>query len=267
MIPALRWATVRAILMFDYKYCEEQNHKTVSTDHNLWRERRAKAESNRGLSAYQPNAIPLGQSDSLCSLGEENSFYKRDGSAYEPTKVSDYKRVIFFTSVFRLSELLCVSVWQPEWPPARVIYLQAGLWWWVVVVVFVVVVVGFFPNGTGTKSNNKKKGRKEWTVAYTQVDRLHRFPCTYWYEQVWSHSETFKICKTSPALWIHVWSNARRWLSKKQAPNQRKDLYRLLLSGTNSLFLSGLLPLLVLSNLYSFEYNVRGCGNLPQASW
>ena len=40
-------------------------------------------------------------------------------------------------------------------------YLQAGLWWWVVVVVFVVVVVGFFPNGTGTKSNNKKKGRKE----------------------------------------------------------------------------------------------------------
>ena len=26
---------------------------------------------------------------------------------------------------------------------------------------FVVVVVVFFPNGTGTKSNNKKKGKKE----------------------------------------------------------------------------------------------------------
>ena len=30
---ALRWATMRAILMFHN--CEEQSHKTVSTDHNL----------------------------------------------------------------------------------------------------------------------------------------------------------------------------------------------------------------------------------------
>ena len=31
----------------------------MSTDHNFQRERRAEADSNRGLSAYQPNALPL----------------------------------------------------------------------------------------------------------------------------------------------------------------------------------------------------------------
>ena len=30
--------------------CEEQSHKTVSTDHNFWRQRRAEADSNRGPS-------------------------------------------------------------------------------------------------------------------------------------------------------------------------------------------------------------------------
>ena len=43
MIPALRWAAMRAIL----------------------RERRAEAVSNRGPSAYQSNALPLGQTGSL----------------------------------------------------------------------------------------------------------------------------------------------------------------------------------------------------------
>ena len=43
-----------------------QIHKTVSTNHNLFelRERRAEAVSNRGPSAYQPNALPLGQTGS-----------------------------------------------------------------------------------------------------------------------------------------------------------------------------------------------------------
>ena len=53
---------MRAILMFHN--CEEQSHKTVSTDHNFWRQRRAKVDSNRGPSAYQPNAVPLGQTGS-----------------------------------------------------------------------------------------------------------------------------------------------------------------------------------------------------------
>ena len=62
MTPAWRWAAVRAILMFHN--CEGQSHKTVSTDHNFWRERTAKADSNRGPSAYQPSTLPLGQTDS-----------------------------------------------------------------------------------------------------------------------------------------------------------------------------------------------------------
>ena len=36
--------------------CEGQNHKTVSTDHNFCKGRRAEADSNRGPSAYQPKA-------------------------------------------------------------------------------------------------------------------------------------------------------------------------------------------------------------------
>ena len=77
MTYKLRWAAMRAILMFHN--CEGQSHKTVSTDHNSWTERRAEADSNRGPSAYQPNALPLGQTGSwedsqhiatfYCSLG------------------------------------------------------------------------------------------------------------------------------------------------------------------------------------------------------
>ena len=36
----------------------------MSTNHNFWRERRAEAVSNRGPSAYQPTALPLGQTGS-----------------------------------------------------------------------------------------------------------------------------------------------------------------------------------------------------------
>ena len=35
--------------------------RLVSADHSIWRE-----DSNRGPSAYQPNALPLGQTGSLC---------------------------------------------------------------------------------------------------------------------------------------------------------------------------------------------------------
>ena len=64
---------MRAILMFHN--CEGQSHKTVSTDHNFWRERRADADSNRGPSAYQPNALPLGQTGSLQLTDCDCTFY------------------------------------------------------------------------------------------------------------------------------------------------------------------------------------------------
>ena len=63
MSSALRWAAMRAILMFDWLWGTK--HKTASTDHNFWRQKTAEADSNRGPSAYQPNALPLGQTGSL----------------------------------------------------------------------------------------------------------------------------------------------------------------------------------------------------------
>ena len=66
MTSALRWAAMRAILMFHN--CERQSHKAVSTNHNPWRKRRAEADSNRGPSAYQPTALPLGQTASRWAL-------------------------------------------------------------------------------------------------------------------------------------------------------------------------------------------------------
>ena len=74
MIPALKWAAMRAILMFID--CEGQSHTIVSTDHNFLREKRAEAVSNRGPSAYQPNALPLGQTGSHSVQYELSSFFK-----------------------------------------------------------------------------------------------------------------------------------------------------------------------------------------------
>ena len=62
MTSELRWALMRAILMFHN--CEGQSYKTVSTHHNFWGERRSEADSNWSPSTYQPNALPLGQTGS-----------------------------------------------------------------------------------------------------------------------------------------------------------------------------------------------------------
>ena len=76
MTSALRWAPTRAILMFDNS--EGQSQKTVSTDHNFRSERRAEADSNRGPSAYQPNALPLGQTGSRERMPSFFSYIARD---------------------------------------------------------------------------------------------------------------------------------------------------------------------------------------------
>ena len=51
---------------FNVSYLKKirDSHKTVSTDHNFWRERRTEAEWNWSPSAYLPNALPLGQTSS-----------------------------------------------------------------------------------------------------------------------------------------------------------------------------------------------------------
>ena len=53
MTSALRCAAMRAILMFHN--CDGRSHKTVSTDHNLKKERRAEADSN--VVCYKLTAI------------------------------------------------------------------------------------------------------------------------------------------------------------------------------------------------------------------
>ena len=73
-----------SILMFHY--CEGQSQKAVSTEHNFWREWRAEVDSNRGPSAYQPNALPLGRTGSLAHFLQNswrNQRY-RGPSAYQP---------------------------------------------------------------------------------------------------------------------------------------------------------------------------------------
>ena len=57
-----------------------QGHKTVSTNHNLFEERRAEAVLNRGSSTYQPNALPLGQTSKLFDSVKVNSGIKLLGS-------------------------------------------------------------------------------------------------------------------------------------------------------------------------------------------
>ena len=47
-----------------------QSHKTVSANHNLFEEK-GEAVSNRGPSAYQPNALPLGQTGSQKAIDDD----------------------------------------------------------------------------------------------------------------------------------------------------------------------------------------------------
>ena len=54
---------------------DKVSNKTVSTDHNFWRERRAEVDSNRGPSSYQPNALPLGQTGSQNNDSINVCFY------------------------------------------------------------------------------------------------------------------------------------------------------------------------------------------------
>ena len=78
MTSALRWAAMRAIFNVSVG-SDGQSHKTVSTNHNLFEEeRRAEAVSNRGPSAYQPNALPLGQTGSLEQVDEQKALNTDD---------------------------------------------------------------------------------------------------------------------------------------------------------------------------------------------
>ena len=60
MIPALRRAAMRAILMFHWLW-GTKSQDSVHKPQRFEEREGSRAESNRGPSAYQPNALPLGQ--------------------------------------------------------------------------------------------------------------------------------------------------------------------------------------------------------------
>ena len=59
----------------------------MSTNHKFWRERRADADSKRGSSAYEPNALPLGQTGSPILSKVSKHF------ALRPQKQDDLSKV------------------------------------------------------------------------------------------------------------------------------------------------------------------------------
>ena len=66
MTPALRRAVLRAILMFHYGIMKDKVTRQCPQNHNL-SEEKGEPKRNRTealLSAYQPNALPLGQTGS-----------------------------------------------------------------------------------------------------------------------------------------------------------------------------------------------------------
>ena len=82
-------------------YCEGQSHKTASTDHNFWTERRAEADLNQGPSAYQPNTLLKGQTGSL-----KLSHFGSTGIMYN-ISMTQYQMDIFYsisTEIFLFHE-------------------------------------------------------------------------------------------------------------------------------------------------------------------
>ena len=66
----------------------------MSTDHKFRKERRAETDSNRSPSAYQPNALPLGQNDShaenrKCMVDKCRYSLVIPSNALRKTKVTD----------------------------------------------------------------------------------------------------------------------------------------------------------------------------------
>ena len=59
-----------------------QSHKTVHKPQPFWREKRAEVVSYWGPSAYQPNALLLGQTGSPFELENGTYFYLSYGTSF-----------------------------------------------------------------------------------------------------------------------------------------------------------------------------------------
>ena len=75
MTPALIWAAMRDILMFQWEVIDKVTRQCPQTT-TFFDEKgpRAEAVSNRGPSAYQPNALPLGQTGSHTTEVRSNNY-------------------------------------------------------------------------------------------------------------------------------------------------------------------------------------------------
>ena len=90
MTPAFRWTTKKAVFYFYcFINCEGGKStkivrltKTVFINYNFSRKTKAAAESSRGPSVYQPNALPLSQTGSTLQ-GIEPSASKTGDDNYE----------------------------------------------------------------------------------------------------------------------------------------------------------------------------------------
>lgn len=63
----LHWDTQQCESFEYFVNSEGQSHKMVSTNHNFWKERTVKAESDQSPSVYQPSTFPQGQTSWLNS--------------------------------------------------------------------------------------------------------------------------------------------------------------------------------------------------------
>ena len=102
MIPALRWAAMRAILIFQQEVMDKEH--SVHKPQPFGRERRAEVVSNRGPSAYQPNALPLGQTGSLCLSTAPRPLHS---SWHQHTRKSNFPKVLAWRLGLTLRHCVC----------------------------------------------------------------------------------------------------------------------------------------------------------------
>ena len=84
-------------------------HKTMSTDHNVWKERSTEAESNRGHFVYQRHALPLGQIGSLAHPAVQgNSLFNVMGQEHRAFTLSPHEcRVWSCDEIGRVGTFFC----------------------------------------------------------------------------------------------------------------------------------------------------------------
>ena len=80
---------------------DKVTRQCLQTTQPFWWERRAEAVSNRGPSAYQPNALPLGQTGSL-AFCPQKPWFIRDRNPRRPPRLSHTSWTLSFPEIVDL---------------------------------------------------------------------------------------------------------------------------------------------------------------------